>query len=153
MRVLHVTTGNLYGGVETCLMTLARSRGLCPEMEPSFAVCFRGRLWDELTAAGVPVYQLRPTRVSRPWTVLRARGRPGRRRRPPGLPDRAVEGAGPGDPGAGPPPGPAGVAVLARRRGPEAGRAGVLRPPPAAGGRLRDRGPGGVPRPAVGRPR
>ncbi len=38
MRVLHVYSGNLYGGVETLLVTLARHRDLCPEMEPHFAI-------------------------------------------------------------------------------------------------------------------
>lgn len=75
MKVLHVTAGNLYGGVETYLLTLARLRHLCPAMEPEFGVCFPGRLRDELTAAGVPVHDLGAVRVSRPWTVLRARRR------------------------------------------------------------------------------
>jgi glycosyltransferase involved in cell wall biosynthesis len=44
-------------------------------MEPHFALCFPGRLRDELSAAGVPVHDLGAVRASRPWTVLRARGR------------------------------------------------------------------------------
>ena len=40
MRVLHINAGNLYGGVETLLVTLARFRVLCPGMDPSFALCF-----------------------------------------------------------------------------------------------------------------
>ncbi len=75
MKVLHLTAGNLFGGIETYLLTLARMRHLCPEMEPHFGVCFPGRLRDELTAAGVPVHDLGAVRVSRPWTVLRARRR------------------------------------------------------------------------------
>src|SRR5262249_57437131 len=75
LRVLHLTAGNLYGGVETLLTTLARLRHLAPEMEPEFGLCFRGRLWDELTAAGVPVHDLGPVRISRPYTVQEARGR------------------------------------------------------------------------------
>jgi glycosyltransferase involved in cell wall biosynthesis len=75
MRVLHVTAGNLYGGIETLLLTLAHERGLCPAMHPQFALCFGGRLRDELTAAGVPVHPLGPVRLSRPWTVWRARRR------------------------------------------------------------------------------
>lgn len=73
MRVLHLNAGNLYGGIETYLVTLARSRAVCPEMEPEFGLCFRGRLWDELDAAGVPVHDLGAVRLSRPWTVLTAR--------------------------------------------------------------------------------
>jgi glycosyltransferase involved in cell wall biosynthesis len=75
MRVLHVSSGNLFGGIETLLLTLARQRGLCPDQEPHFALCFAGRLSAELEAAGVAVHLLGPTRVSRPWTVWRARRR------------------------------------------------------------------------------
>jgi len=73
MRVLHISAGNLYGGVETLLSTLARQRDLCPEMTPNFAVCFEGRLSSELRQAGVPVYSLGEVRVRWPWTVWRAR--------------------------------------------------------------------------------
>lgn len=72
-RVLHVYSGNLYGGVETVLVTLARYRNLCPAMEPHFALCFEGRLSAELAAAGVPVHLLGRVRTSRPLTVWRAR--------------------------------------------------------------------------------
>jgi glycosyltransferase involved in cell wall biosynthesis len=73
MRVLHVHSGNLYGGVETFLVTLARCRHLCPAMEMHIALCFEGRLADELRAAGVPVDILGETRLSRPSSVWRAR--------------------------------------------------------------------------------
>ena len=75
MKVLHLTSGNLYGGIETYLLTLARLRHLCPTMEPHFGLCFPGRILDELLATGVGVHDLGPVRVSRPWTVLRARMR------------------------------------------------------------------------------
>lgn len=73
--MLHLAAGNLFGGVETYLLTLARLRHLCPEMEPSFGVCFPGRLRDELVATGVPVHEMGSVRFSRPWTLLRARWR------------------------------------------------------------------------------
>ncbi len=75
IRVLHVNSGNLYGGIEVLLVTLARLRGLCPEMAPEFALCFPGRTHDELAAAGVPVHALGGARISRPWTVWRSRRR------------------------------------------------------------------------------
>lgn len=75
MKVLHLYSGNLYGGIERLLATLAGMRHLAPEMEPAFGLCFRGRLWDELSAAGVPIHDLGQVRVSRPWTVWRARRR------------------------------------------------------------------------------
>jgi glycosyltransferase involved in cell wall biosynthesis len=73
MRILYVHSGNLYGGVETVLLTLASHRDLCPAMEPHYALCFEGRLSEELAAAGVPVHLLGKARVSRPLTVWRAR--------------------------------------------------------------------------------
>lgn len=73
MRVLHLSSGNLYGGVETYLSTLARLRHLAPEMEPEFGLCFPGRIRDELSATGVIVHDLGAVRLSRPWTVLSAR--------------------------------------------------------------------------------
>jgi glycosyltransferase involved in cell wall biosynthesis len=75
LRVLHLNSGNLYGGVETLLVTLARLRHLCEGMEPQFALCHEGRLSRELLAAGVAVHQLGKVRISRPWTVWRARRR------------------------------------------------------------------------------
>ena len=75
LRVLHLYSGNLYGGIETFLTTMARSRHLAPEMEPEFGLCFRGRLWDELVATKVTVHHLGSVRLSRPWTVSRSRAR------------------------------------------------------------------------------
>jgi glycosyltransferase involved in cell wall biosynthesis len=73
LRVLHVHSGNLYGGVETLLATLARNRDLCPTMESHYALCFEGRLSEELNNAGATVYQLGKTRISRVLSVRRAR--------------------------------------------------------------------------------
>ncbi|HEX7665640.1 MAG TPA: glycosyltransferase family 4 protein, partial [Polyangiaceae bacterium] len=67
--------GNLYGGVETFLRTLAEARAQYPEMQPEFALCFEGRLADEIRASGATLHMLGRTRLSRPWTVLRAQRR------------------------------------------------------------------------------
>lgn len=75
VRILHLHSGNLYGGVETLLATLARFRNLCPDMEQHFALCFEGRLSCEFASAGVPTHLLGPVRISRPWTSWRARRR------------------------------------------------------------------------------
>lgn len=75
MKVLHLNAGNLYGGVETYLVTLARCKELCAEMESAFALCQEGRLSEELRASGVPVHIVGKVRLSRPWTVWRARRR------------------------------------------------------------------------------
>lgn len=73
MRVLHVHSGNLYGGVETLLTTLVRYRGRAPEVEHEFALSFDGRLSTELRALGGTVHPLGSVRISRPDLVLRAR--------------------------------------------------------------------------------
>lgn len=73
LRVLHVSSGNLYGGVETALVALARFRHLCPAMQPEFALCFEGRLSKELLETGARVHQLGEVRTRKPWTVWSAR--------------------------------------------------------------------------------
>jgi glycosyltransferase involved in cell wall biosynthesis len=73
MRVLHLTSGNMFGGIEVLLLTLARQQGSCPDMEPHFALCFEGRVSEELRACGAAVNMLGPARISRPWTIWRAR--------------------------------------------------------------------------------
>lgn len=73
MRVLHLYSGNLYGGVESLLVTLARHRAACPEMETHFGVCFERRLAEELRGAGSPVHPLGAVRLRSPVSVLRAR--------------------------------------------------------------------------------
>src|SRR5437879_3121910 len=73
MRILHVHSGNLYGGVETILTTLARRHEACLELQQEFALCFEGRLSSELASIGTPAHSLGPVHVSRPLTVFRAR--------------------------------------------------------------------------------
>lgn len=73
VRVLHINAGNLFGGVETYITTLAERRDLVPTMIPEFALCFGGRQEDELRASGAPVHRLGEVRFSRPWTVWKAR--------------------------------------------------------------------------------
>src|SRR5207247_508116 len=73
MRILHIGSGNLYGGVETIQVTLARYRHECPQMEPHFTVCFEGRLSRELRELDVPMFDLGTVRVRNPISVLKAR--------------------------------------------------------------------------------
>jgi glycosyltransferase involved in cell wall biosynthesis len=75
IRLLHLWAGNLYGGVESLLVTLAEQRSTCASLEPEFGLCFEGRLGTELRASGVPVCMLGKVRVRKPWTVWRARRR------------------------------------------------------------------------------
>jgi glycosyltransferase involved in cell wall biosynthesis len=75
LSVLHLWAGNLYGGVETFLATLARRRDLCSSLQPHFGLCFEGRLYEEFRACEATVHLLGPVRLSRPWTVWSARRR------------------------------------------------------------------------------
>lgn len=75
MRLLHVHSGNLYGGVETMMLTLARQRASAPTIAPEFALSFEGRLAAELRTTGVPVHLLGAVRARNPLSVLRARRR------------------------------------------------------------------------------
>lgn len=74
-RVLHVFPGNLFGGVERALLTMHQQRRWLDRVAMEFAACFPGRLTEELQAAGASVADLGPVRLSRPWTVWRARRR------------------------------------------------------------------------------
>ena len=73
LRILHVTNGYMYGGVETALSMMARYREVCPAMEPQFALCFDGRLAEELCRTGVAVHLLGDSRegISRKSPELR----------------------------------------------------------------------------------
>ena len=73
VRVLHVHSGNMYGGIEAMLLTQVRQRELCPAMESSFALCFAGRLSEELIAADAPVHWLGEVRIRQPLSMRRAR--------------------------------------------------------------------------------
>jgi glycosyltransferase involved in cell wall biosynthesis len=73
MRLLHVYSGNLFGGIESLLLTLARWRADCPELESEVALCFEGRLSSQLAAQGMTVHSLGDVRASRPRSVRRGR--------------------------------------------------------------------------------
>ena len=75
MKVLHVYAGNLFGGIETLLVTLARERHLCPDVNRQFALCFEGRLSQELLDSGVKAHQLGAVRLRYPWQVVEANAR------------------------------------------------------------------------------
>jgi glycosyltransferase involved in cell wall biosynthesis len=73
LRVLHVHSGNIYGGVEAMLLTQVRQRKLCPGLRNSFALCFAGQFSRELAAAGASVHFLESVRIRQPLSVRRAR--------------------------------------------------------------------------------
>jgi len=71
MRVLHLYAGNLFGGIETYLITLAKTP--LPQMQHEFALCFEGRLSSELQQAGAIVHQLGAVKLRNPLSVWKAR--------------------------------------------------------------------------------
>jgi glycosyltransferase involved in cell wall biosynthesis len=75
LRVLHVHSGNLYGGVETFLLTLARQQTSLPALQHHFALCFEGRLSDQLIGMGMPVHFLGNVRGRKPKQLWAARKR------------------------------------------------------------------------------
>ena len=72
IRLLHVHSGNLYGGVETSLTTLVRERMQYPALESEFALCFEGQFAADLHEAGAVVHRLGGVRLSNPFTRFRA---------------------------------------------------------------------------------
>ncbi len=74
MRLLHLHSGNLYGGVETLLLTLRRIEHLA-DIEHDFAFCFEGRLADEMRAIGSQPHLLGEAKTRKPWTIMRSRRR------------------------------------------------------------------------------
>jgi glycosyltransferase involved in cell wall biosynthesis len=75
VRLLHLHSGNLFGGVETSLLASARFQRLWRGVEHTFALCYPGRLQVELAAAGASLHMLCPARVRWPWTVWGVRRR------------------------------------------------------------------------------
>lgn len=73
MRILHVHSGNIFGGVERILIALAGHGKYAPAMDHSFALCFKDRLASELANAGAAVHFLPEFRLAKPWQLLRAR--------------------------------------------------------------------------------
>lgn len=73
MNVLHVHSGNMFGGVERMLETLAPATAGVAPIRSAFALCFGGRVGDTLRAAGAEVHQLGPVHARRPGEVRQAR--------------------------------------------------------------------------------
>jgi len=73
VSVLHVHSGNLFGGVERILETLAAYTPPDAPMTSAFALCFNGRLSEELGADAAVVHHLGEVQVRRPDQVWRAR--------------------------------------------------------------------------------
>ncbi|MBI4406183.1 MAG: glycosyltransferase family 4 protein [Deltaproteobacteria bacterium] len=73
IRLLHISAGNLFGGVEDMLLTFAKYSYVCPDIQQDFALCFDGCLSAELHRIGSPVHLLGKVKTRFPWTVHQAR--------------------------------------------------------------------------------
>ena len=73
MKVLHVHSGNMFGGVERMLETLAPATAGRVPIESAFALCFAGRISDTLRAAGAEVHQLGEVHARQLSEIRRAR--------------------------------------------------------------------------------
>lgn len=71
--ILHVCPGNQFGGVESMLVSIARSSATPPRIPHAFTCCFEDRFSQELRHSGAVVHALPQARLSRPWEILRAR--------------------------------------------------------------------------------
>jgi glycosyltransferase involved in cell wall biosynthesis len=71
MRLVHIYSGNLYGGVEHALAAMA---AVAPTgVRQTFALAYDGRLRRELDRAGAEVVMIGAARARVPWTIWRAR--------------------------------------------------------------------------------
>lgn len=73
IRVLHVYSGNMFGGVETALVSVAQSHGGAASHE--FCVFWDARLASDLRKVGGRVHVLSPVRWRKPWSVIDAQRR------------------------------------------------------------------------------
>jgi hypothetical protein len=75
VKVLHLNSGRLFGGIERVLITLASCRGLTPRMNSSFAVAAPGRFHQEIRNTGALVNLLGDVRLRSPRSIVVARAR------------------------------------------------------------------------------
>lgn len=75
MKLLIVHAGNMWGGLERTLETLAQADRLCPQLQPTFALAFDGTFAANLRARHVPTVILGQVRLRRPDLALLARRR------------------------------------------------------------------------------
>lgn len=73
MKILHLTAGAMFGGVESLALLLARAKDFGADIESHYALCFEGELSRRLTQLSAPCRCVGEVRWSRPWTILKAR--------------------------------------------------------------------------------
>jgi hypothetical protein len=73
MRILHLTAGNLFGGVEQMLLTLQRCGTHHGSFNQEFGLCFEGLVAANLRTLGASVFVLGPAQLRRPLSILMVR--------------------------------------------------------------------------------
>ena len=73
VSVLHVSAGNLFGGIERMLLAFARNGDCRPGMKHTFGLCFHGGVGDELSSSGAAVYYFGKASFRNPLAVWLAR--------------------------------------------------------------------------------
>ncbi len=73
LSVLHVHSGNLFGGIERAILTCVENLHLAPSIRFEFALCFTGKFNDELAAAGQTIHKLPEVRTRNPLSIIAAR--------------------------------------------------------------------------------
>ena len=73
LSVLHVHSGNLFGGIERAILTCVENLRLAPSIRFEFALCFTGRFSEELAAARQTIHKLPEVRVRNPLSIVAAR--------------------------------------------------------------------------------
>ena len=73
ISVLHVHSGNLFGGIERAILTCVENLHLAPSIRFEFALCFTGKFSEELAAAGQTIHKLPEVRTRNPLSIVAAR--------------------------------------------------------------------------------
>ena len=73
VSVLHVSAGNLFGGIERMLLAFARNADCRPGMKHTFGLCFHGRVGDELSSSGAAVNYFGKVSFRNPLAIWLAR--------------------------------------------------------------------------------
>jgi glycosyltransferase involved in cell wall biosynthesis len=75
IRVLHLSAGNMIGGLESVLLTLAEYSQSCPLLQQEFALAFDGPFAASIRGKQATVHVLPEARLRNPLSVLRSRRR------------------------------------------------------------------------------
>jgi glycosyltransferase involved in cell wall biosynthesis len=73
LRVLHLHSGNMLGGIESVLLTIAECSDCCPELSQEFALAFDQKFAESLRRAGARLHILSSVKLRNPVSVLRSR--------------------------------------------------------------------------------